>query len=87
MESLPTNHWHTTIDSSGRVLLPAELRQLANLEPGMSVVWVKDESGLHLKSLAQLLAEIQEYYRSLGPADELWSDALIEQRRIEAAHE
>jgi bifunctional DNA-binding transcriptional regulator/antitoxin component of YhaV-PrlF toxin-antitoxin module len=79
--------WHTSLDRSGRVLLPVELRQEFNVKPGSLLVWIKRDSGVELKSFEESLAAIQAYYKGLAPADDLWSDAIVQQRREENAHD
>ena len=79
--------WNAKIDSSGRVLLPAELRQSLGVKEGDQLLLIKDSKGLHLKSFEESLAEIQDYFRSLAPASELWSEEIMAERRREAAHE
>ena len=88
MDKTETNQvWQVSVDTSGRVLLPAELRNAMDVEPGSELLWVKDESGLRLKSFDDTLAEIQAYYKSLEPADVVWSEELIKDRRREASLE
>ncbi len=84
-ESLGT--WNATIDRSGRVLLPAELRHAIGASHGSALVWIKDEQGLHLKSFDDSIAEMQAYYKSLSPLDDVWSESILEQRRAEAKHD
>jgi len=79
--------WHTTVDMSGRVLLPAELRQSIHAMPGSELVWTTTDDGVKLQKLDVLLASIQDYFSGLSPADELWSEELIAERRDEAARE
>lgn len=41
--------WFSTIDSRGRITIPAELRRLCNIGPGTRVqIWVKD-GAIYLK--------------------------------------
>jgi antitoxin PrlF len=79
--------WPTTVDSSGRVLLPAELRRAIGVEPGGEMVWMEGEKGLVLRTFDDVLAEIQNYFRAVDPSEELWSESLIRERREEAARE
>lgn len=79
--------FQASVDASGRVLLPAELRKAMEVEPGTSLVWIRDRDGLHLRSFEDSLADIQEYYQALAPSDVCWTDELIENRRNEAEHE
>jgi bifunctional DNA-binding transcriptional regulator/antitoxin component of YhaV-PrlF toxin-antitoxin module len=79
--------WQASIDSSGRILLPVELRKLFDAQPGNSLIWIKDERGLRLQRLADSLKGIQSYYQNLSPTDVSWSDELIKRRREESRHE
>jgi bifunctional DNA-binding transcriptional regulator/antitoxin component of YhaV-PrlF toxin-antitoxin module len=79
--------WHGTVDTSGRVQLPAELRHAKGIVPGIEVVWVEGEKGVELRTFDSVLAEMQDYFLSLGSADVSWSDEIIRERREEAARE
>ncbi len=79
--------WHATVDSSGRILLPAELRQTIHASPGTELVWTMSDSGLQLQNLEELLSSIQDYFVSLSPKNEIWSEELINERRDEADRE
>ena len=76
--------WNAKVDSSGRVLLPAELRHAMHVHPDTTLQWIMDDNGLHLKSFEESLSEIQNYFRSLSPAEEIWSEELIAERRSES---
>ena len=86
-ESNENEIWQASLDSSGRVLLPAELRHAMQVEPGSRLIWVKDEAGLHLRSFEDSLKAIQAYYQQLAPEYVVWSEELIKRRREEAEHE
>lgn len=80
--------WQTTIDSSGRIHIPAEARQKHGLGNGTPVVLMDDEHGsMRLLSLDEFTRGIQSYFQSLEPADAIWSEELIEERKEEAARE
>lgn len=85
--SVPKQSWSASIDSSGRILIPVELRNALDVETGDSLLWVQDDNGLHLKSYEETIKEIQDYYCSLSPPEDIWSEELIRQRRIEAENE
>ncbi|MGE3979225.1 MAG: AbrB/MazE/SpoVT family DNA-binding domain-containing protein [Nitrospira sp.] len=88
MEIPPENStWHTFVDKSGRVLLPAPLRRALNADPGTELVWTMSRDGVKLQHFDQVLTSIQEYFTSLGPQEEVWSDELIRERREEAERE
>jgi hypothetical protein len=40
-----------------------------------------------LEPTLAVLREAQEYFLSLGPGDELWSDEVLAERRLEARRE
>lgn len=79
--------WQTTVDGSGRVLVPAELRHAMHAEKGTTLLWIKSSNGLQLATFEQSLAEIQKYYQRLSPKDDVWTEDLIARRKQEAAHE
>lgn len=79
--------WQTKVDTSGRVLLPVEARTELGLQSGDQVVLVRDETGLHLKTVAQVRREIQDYFAGLWPQDVDVVAELLEERRQEAARE
>jgi AbrB family looped-hinge helix DNA binding protein len=69
-------------------VIPAEIRAKAHLQPGATVSIMADESGrIVLEPTLAIVREAQDYFRSLGPADELWSDELLAERRVEAQRE
>jgi AbrB family looped-hinge helix DNA binding protein len=76
------------VDRAGRIVIPAEIRAKAHLQPGATVNIMADESGrIILEPTLAIVREAQDYFRSLGPADELWSDELLAERRVEAQRE
>lgn len=74
-----------TIDKSGRVTLPAELRRPLNIDQDTELSWVKDESGLRLRTFEESIREIQDYFISRSPPEDVWSETLIAERKQEAA--
>lgn len=79
--------WKATMDASGRVLLPAELRKKIGATPGSDLTWVHSEDGLKLQTLDAILKDVREHFCSLGSPEEIWSEELIAERKIEAARE
>jgi AbrB family looped-hinge helix DNA binding protein len=71
------------IDDSGRIVLPAELRSDMGMSVGDTVTLVQDTSGLHVKTQAQALKDIQDYFRSFVPEGVSLVDELIAERRAE----
>lgn len=79
--------FHTTVGDDGRVVIPAVLRKQLGLTPGEQVVIEADGSGVRLRNWNRVLAEVQDYFKDVGPPGEYLSDELIKDRRAEAARE
>lgn len=79
--------FHTRVDPSGRILLPAELRARQQIKSGDEMVVVEQDSGLEIKTLAQSVREAQDYFQRVIPADVSLVDELIAERRDEALRE
>ena len=75
--------YHARVDSSGRIVIPAEARQRNRIAEGDTLVVVEDNHGLHVKSLDQAIADAQAYFAGLTPADRILSDELLADRRTE----
>jgi AbrB family looped-hinge helix DNA binding protein len=76
------------VDSAGRVLIPAPLREKLGVHPGAIVSIAEGRAGrIVLESRMAALREAQEYFCSLAPPTEVWSDDLIAERRQEARRE
>jgi AbrB family looped-hinge helix DNA binding protein len=75
--------YHLKVDSSGRIVLPAEARSRNHIAEGDTVTVVEDENGLHVKTREQILAEAQAYFASFVPRDVLLSEELLADRRAE----
>lgn len=75
--------WQTTVDGSGRVLVPAHLRHELHASKGTTLLWVRNDEGIHLKTFEQSLSEIQSYYGRLSPKEDVWSEEIIARRRSE----
>jgi AbrB family looped-hinge helix DNA binding protein len=71
------------VDSSGRVALPAETRDRHHIAHGDTVVIVDDKHGLHIKTLDQVLAEVQAEFAKVVPRGVLLSEEILQDRRSE----
>jgi AbrB family looped-hinge helix DNA binding protein len=71
------------VDSSGRVVLPAETRSRNRIGEGDTVMLVVDAQGLHLKTRDQILADAQAFFATLAPPDVLLSEEILQDRRSE----
>ena len=79
--------WHATLDASGRLLLPAELREAINAEAGTNFVWTLSDQELKVQTLKQTVKLAQEYFLNLDDPKNVWSEELIANRRAEACNE
>jgi AbrB family looped-hinge helix DNA binding protein len=75
--------YHLKVDSSGRIVLPADARARNHIAEGDTVVVVEDGNGLHVKTRDQIVAEAQAYFASFVPRDVLLSEELLQDRRSE----
>lgn len=88
MASRATARYKGKIDSAGRVLIPAALREKLGVQPGAWVSITEGRSGrIVLESRMAAVREAQEYFCSLAPKNQVWSDELIAERREEARRE
>jgi len=78
---------HTTIGKAGQVIIPPELCRRYGLETGATVVLEACETGIMLRSLDEVIREVQAYFADFAPADTLVSEELIRERRAEVVEE
>jgi AbrB family looped-hinge helix DNA binding protein len=80
--------YKSKMDSAGRVLIPAALRERMGVKPGATVTITADQAGrILLESRSAAVRAAQEYFCGLAPDSEIWSDELIAERRREARRE
>lgn len=58
--------YNLKVDASGRIVLPSQIRERLNIAGGDTVMIVEDESGVHLKTRDQLIADGQAYLLRLS---------------------
>ena len=75
------------IDSSGRIVLPAQLREKLGVDLGDSVLVVDDDGEVRIETSQDALKEAQAYFAELVPREVSLADELIAERRREAASE
>jgi AbrB family looped-hinge helix DNA binding protein len=75
--------YNLKVDASGRIVLPADARQRNHIAEGDTVVVIDDDSGLHIKTRGQLLAEVQALFAKHVPRGVLLSDEINADRRSE----
>ena len=79
--------YRSKVDSSGRIVLPVDVRHRQRIHPGDQVVLIEGRDGLHIKTLQQAILDAQSLFAQLAPADVLLSEELIRERREEAKSE
>lgn len=75
------------IDRVGRVVIPAPLRRRLGLVEGSQVILTCQQDALVMRTRRHGIAAAQKYFTKLSPAEELWSEDLIRDRRQEAQRE
>ncbi|MGH9417358.1 MAG: AbrB/MazE/SpoVT family DNA-binding domain-containing protein [Terriglobales bacterium] len=77
------------VDGSGRVLIPAALRDRLGLTPGqeVTIATIPGREALHLISREAALREAQAYCSRFHKPGDRWVDELIAERHAEAARE
>jgi AbrB family looped-hinge helix DNA binding protein len=72
-----------TVNESGRVVLPKELREAMGIQPGDVLFFSSDGRTTRLETQKQRIRRAQEYIRSIVPAGVSMVDELIAERREE----
>jgi bifunctional DNA-binding transcriptional regulator/antitoxin component of YhaV-PrlF toxin-antitoxin module len=75
--------YHVKLDSSGRLLIPSELRERHHIDNGDTLVVADDSFGLRVKTLDEVIAEAQAYFAKLVPRGVLLSEEVLADRRSE----
>lgn len=79
----PQQVYRLKVDSSGRVALPAELRERHHISQGDTIVVIENSQGVHIKTLDQVIAEVQAVFAKHVPRGVLLSDEVNADRRAE----
>lgn len=80
----PTSY-RSRIDTAGRLVIPAGLRQRNGLRLGDEVVLVPHAHSVEIKTYEQIVREAQDLFCNAAPANRMVSEELIEDRRRDAA--
>ncbi len=85
----PTSNmpFRVTVDSAGRVVIPAEVWQRLGIASGDELVVEGDQGCVRLKTLRQIIEEAQALFTRNVPPGVSVVDELIRERREEAEHE
>ncbi len=80
--------YRAKLDSAGRVLIPAPLREKLGVQPGATVSITEGRSGrIVLEPRVAAVRQAQEYFCGIAPPTEIWSEQLIAERREQARRE
>lgn len=79
--------YRSRIDKSGRIVLPAEVRESLGVGEGDSVLMIQEGGSVEILTMREAIRQAQEYFCGLVPADVSLADELIRERREEAARE
>lgn len=79
--------YRSRIDKSGRIVLPAEVRESLGVSEGDSVLVVQEGETVEILTMREAIRQAQEFFCRLVPADVSLADELIRERREEAARE
>lgn len=78
---------HVTLGHDGRIVIPIAARRDLGLKPGETLIVKSDGTSLLVRSYDTVVQETQDYFRQFATGGESVVDALIADRRIEAARE
>src|SRR5262245_57622506 len=73
------------VDSAGRVVIPADLRERLGIRPGEELILSEEQHALRVQTFRQALADAQAYFAAYMRPGESVVDELIRERREEAA--
>ena len=75
------------VDSAGRVVIPAEVREHLGIEPGQDLILCEDAHGIRLNTFEQAVKAAQEAFVPYRVAGVSVVDELIRERSEEARQE
>lgn len=78
------NHvYRLKVDSSGRLLLPTEARDRHQIANGDTVVVLDGVDGLRVRTLDEVIADVQAHFAKYVPRGVLLSEEILADRRAE----
>lgn len=80
-------NFQVTLVEGGKIVLPAALRRKHGYTIGQRLLVDDTADGLRIRSLDDVVARAQELVARIAPADRIFSDELIADRRRDAAGE
>jgi AbrB family looped-hinge helix DNA binding protein len=79
--------YRATLDASGRIVVPAELRSVLGVSPGDALLIYRDQAGVHVETPDQAIADMQRFFGELASPDVNLVDELLAERRADAERE
>jgi AbrB family looped-hinge helix DNA binding protein len=79
--------FQSKVDKSGRISLPAEIRESLGVRAGDSVLVKQEGTSVEILTPMQAMRKAQEYFQKLVPAGLSLADEIIQEHREEAARE
>ena len=79
--------FHSRINQNGRIVIPAELRELMGVKPGDAVVLTVSGGVLRVESYDAVTRKVQESVLQTIPTERCLSEELIAERREEVRRE
>lgn len=75
------------IQDGGRLVVPADIRRELGLQTGTDVVLEVVDGSLQVRTMAQVIKQVQDYARQFKREGESVVDEFIAEKRAEAARE
>jgi AbrB family looped-hinge helix DNA binding protein len=85
--SSPVIEFRATINESGRVVIPKQLREVLGAEPGDSLIFSRDGDAVRIETQKQRALRAQELVRKYIDPSRSLVDELIAERREEFRRE
>jgi AbrB family looped-hinge helix DNA binding protein len=79
--------YRVRIAAGGRIVIPAEVRQLLGIRVGEEMLLTRDEVGIRLMTSRQAIRQAQSFFAKLKGEGEGVVEELLRERRDEAARE
>lgn len=76
-----------SLDSAGRLVVPAKFRKAIGLQPGDSVTVTLEDDALSVRTARDTLSNARALMRAKNPAGKSLVDELLAERRAERARE
>jgi AbrB family looped-hinge helix DNA binding protein len=79
--------YQSKVDKSGRISLPAEIRESLGVMAGDTVLVKHEGTSVEILTPMQAMRQAQEYFQKLVPPGVSLADEIIEEHRDEVARE